>query len=110
MTAIEHLRNISKYQPEHGPFRNQIVLELFDDQKKEMLMLATVLTLALLAAVLATIVRMVRHDGRKIIAALKGQSWIAAPPTPLRPVTVRFSQRYPATRALRVPPAWRAAA
>ena len=73
-------------------------------------MLATVLTLALLAAVLATIVRLVRRDGQKISAALKGQSWIAAPPTPLRPVTVRFSQRYPATRALWAPSAWRVAA
>lgn len=73
-------------------------------------MLAAALTLALLGAALAMIVRLVRTDGQKILAALHGESWLAAPPTPLHPVTVRFSQRYPATRSLRAQPEWRAAA
>lgn len=78
-------------------------------------MLAPVLTLALLGVAITTIVRQLRRDAPKILAALRGQSWIAAPPSPLLPVTVRVSQRYPATRPMRAAPnltlaEWRAAA
>ena len=73
-------------------------------------MLATALTLALLGAALAMIVRLVRTDGQKILAALRGESWLAAPPMSIHPVTVRFSQRYPAIRPLRTRAEWRAAA
>ncbi len=49
--------------------------------------------------------------GAKIIAALKGQS-IASQPIMLRPVTIRFSPRYPAPRLqpVRATAEWRAAA
>lgn len=73
-------------------------------------MLATAATLALLTIVGWTLFIMVRNDGNKILAALRGQSWIASPPVSGLPVTVRVSQRYPAVRSMRVQPAWRAAA
>ncbi len=72
-------------------------------------MLATALTLALLGLVFAMLVGLVRHDGRKILAALQGRSWISEPPSP-RPVTVRFSPRYPVIQPLRAQPELRAAA
>ena len=97
-------------QTEREPFRNQIVPELFNMKQKEMPMLATALTLALLGGALAMIVRLVRADGQKILAALRGESWLAAPPMSIRPVMVRFSQRYPAIRPLRTRAEWRAAA
>ena len=73
-------------------------------------MFATAATLALLAIVGSTLFSMVCNDRKKILAALRGQSWIAAPPVSGLPVTVRVSQRYPAVRSMRVQPAWRAAA
>ena len=73
-------------------------------------MLATAVTLALLGFAIAMIVELVRDEGKKMLAALKGKSWAAEPPLSLRPVTVRFSQRYPASRPVRARPAWRAAA
>ena len=73
-------------------------------------MFATAATLVLLAIVGSTLFSMVRNDRNKILAALRGQSWIASPPVSGLPVTVRVSQRYPAVRSIRVQPAWRAAA
>jgi hypothetical protein len=51
-----------------------------------------------------------RNDGAKILAALSGNSWLAQPPASVRPVTVRFSQRYPASQPMRARPEMRAAA
>ena len=73
-------------------------------------MLATAATLALLAIVGAVLFSMVRNDHNKILAALRGQSWIASPPVSGHPVTVRVSQRYPSVRPMQAQPAWRAAA
>ena len=73
-------------------------------------MFATAATLALLAIVGSTLFSMVRTDRNKILAALRGQSWIASPPASGYPVTVRVSQRYPAVRPVRAQPEWRAAA
>ena len=78
--------------------------------EKEMPMLATALTLALLGMMVAVLAHLVRQDGRKILAALQGQSWTSQPASLVRPVTVRFSPRYPSARALRVQPELRAAA
>ena len=51
-------------------------------------------------------------EGRKIVAALKGQSLLSLEPLPMRPVTVRFSPRAPAQKAplVRTTIEWRAAA
>ena len=78
-------------------------------------MLAIAMTLAVLGVAMAAIVQQLRRDGDKIVAALRGRSWIATPPLPLRPVMVRVSQRYPATRPMRAAPTltlaeWRVAA
>ena len=73
-------------------------------------MLATAATLALLAIVGWTLVTIVHNDRNKILAALRGQSWIVSPPVSGHPVTVRVSQRYPAVRPMRAQPEWRAAA
>ena len=73
-------------------------------------MLATLVTLALLGFAVAMLVEMIRFDGQKMLAALQGRSWTAQPQQSVRPVTVRYSQRYPASRPLRAQPAWRAAA
>lgn len=73
-------------------------------------MFATAATLALLGFAVTMIVRMARSDGQKIVAALQGHSWTAERPLSVRPVTVRLSQRYPASRSVRAQPAWRAAA
>lgn len=73
-------------------------------------MLATVATIAMFGFAVAMLVEFVRRDGAKIHAALSGNSWLAQPPASVRPVTVRFSQRYPASRPMRARPALRAAA
>ena len=78
-------------------------------------MLAIALTLALLGVAIAAIAQQFRRDGDKIIAALRGETWIAIPPIPQRPVMVRVSQRYPANRPMLTVPIltlveWRAAA
>jgi hypothetical protein len=73
-------------------------------------MLATVATIALFGFAVAMLARFAWNDGGKILAALSGNSWLAQPPASVRPVTVRFSQRYPASRPMRVRPAMRAAA
>ena len=72
-------------------------------------MLAALATLALFGFALAMPVEMLRRDGRKILAALQGHSWSSQPQSP-RPVTVRFSQRYPVAQPLRARPSLRAAA
>ena len=73
-------------------------------------MLATVTTLVLFAFAILTLAGMVRSEGRKMLAALQGDRWAARQPTSVRPVTVRFSQRYPASRPMRARPELRAAA
>ena len=73
-------------------------------------MLATALTLALTGFAVAMLAGLLRHDGRKIVAALQGRSWAAEPPFATRPVTVRLSPRYPASRPMRALPELRAAA
>lgn len=72
-------------------------------------MIAALVTLAFLGFAIAMLAEMVRHDGRKILAALSGRSWIAEPPSP-SPVTARFRPRYPVIQPLRARPALRAAA
>lgn len=72
-------------------------------------MLATVTALALFGFAILMLAGMLRTEGRKMIAALRGQSW-AARQSSIPPVTVRFSPRYPASRQMRAQPAWRAAA
>ena len=77
-------------------------------------MIATFATLAFLVAGWAALYAVVMTSddlGAKIVAALKGQS-IASQPIMLRPVTIRFSPRYPAPRSqpVRATAEWRAAA
>ena len=92
------------------PFRNQYVLQLFSAKRKELPMLATAVTLALLGLVASMLASLVRQDGRKIVAALQGRSWTAQPPASFRPVQVRFTQRYPSARPVRQRQALSAAA
>ena len=54
-------------------------------------MLVAAVTLALFGFVLTLVVDVMRRDGAKILAALDGRSWTAAP-TAGRPVTIRFSR------------------
>jgi hypothetical protein len=82
---------------------------VFSGNTEGTLMLAALATLALFGFALAMLTEMLRRDGRKILAALQGRSWISEPQSP-RPVTVRFSHRYPATQPLRARPLLRAAA
>ena len=72
-------------------------------------MLVAALTLALFGFVMALVTDIIRHDGRKIMAALQGRSW-AAEPTAGRPMTIRFSQPYRAAKPAPKWPALRAAA
>ena len=73
-------------------------------------MFAIATTRALLGFAIAMLVGMFRTSGHKIVAALQGQSWAAQPPISVRPMAVRFNQRYPVSRAVRSMPALRAAA
>jgi hypothetical protein len=73
-------------------------------------MLVAAVTLALLGFALWCLAELVRHDGQKMLAALKGQSWMSQPPASVWPVTIRFTQRYPAARPLRSRAALRVAA
>ena len=73
-------------------------------------MLAIVTTLAVLGFAMLMLAGMIRLDGRKMLAALKGQSWAAQHSASVRPVTVRFSPRYLASRPMQARPALRAAA
>lgn len=70
-------------------------------------MLTTALTLAFTGLLVAMLADLVRRDGRKIMAALRGQSWALHPS---RPVTIRFSPRAAAPQAVRMLPRLRAAA
>jgi len=72
-------------------------------------MLATLATLALFGFALATLAQILRQDGLKILAALKGHSWTSEPNGP-RPMTLRFSRRFPVDHSLQARPALRAAA
>jgi hypothetical protein len=73
-------------------------------------MLVTAVALALFGFILTLVVDVIRRDGRKIIAALEGRSWIAEPGYG-RPVTIRFSPRCTgAEPALTAQPGLRAAA
>lgn len=73
-------------------------------------MLVAAITLSLLGLVAATLFNIVGSDIEKILAALQGRSWKSEPPSPVRPVTVRYSPRYPVSRPVRVVPELRAAA
>jgi hypothetical protein len=55
-------------------------------------MLVAAVALALFGFILTLVVDVIRRDGRKIIAALEGRSWVAEPGYG-RPVTIRFSPR-----------------
>ena len=73
-------------------------------------MLGLVATLALLAIATGVLTNLVRHDGRKIAAALAGRSWAAESPLTLRPITVRLSSRGQLPVRAQARPQWRAAA
>jgi len=73
-------------------------------------MFAIAVTLALFGFAASMLIAMVRRDSCKIVAALQGNSPTALPPRSVRPVTIRFNQRYPASRPMWVRPALRAAA
>src|SRR4030095_8399184 len=62
--------------------------------RKDIPMLATALTLALLGLVMAVLVDLIQQNGAKITAALEGRSWTAQPLVLTRPMTVQFSPRY----------------
>jgi hypothetical protein len=73
-------------------------------------MFAIAVSLGLLGFVVAFFATTARNDGAKMLAALRGESWASQPAAIVRPVSVRFSQRYPASRPMRARPALRAAA
>jgi hypothetical protein len=52
-------------------------------------MIATAISLAIMAFVINAIADMAHRDGPKVIAALQGRS-MAAEPKPVRPINVRF--------------------
>lgn len=53
-------------------------------------MFATFITLAVIAFAIAGLRDLARHDGAKIVAAMRGRSW-AAEPRPSRPIAIRFN-------------------
>ena len=55
-------------------------------------MLVTAITLGILAFAVRALTDLFRQDGAKIVHALRGRSWAAAP-RPERPVVVRFSSK-----------------
>ena len=65
-------------------------------------MLGIALSLALFGFVLTLVVDVIRSDGRKVIAALEGRSWIAGP-TQGRPFTIRFN---PQRTEVELEPMW----
>jgi hypothetical protein len=73
-------------------------------------MLAIVTTLAVFGLAMLMLAGMVRLDGDKMLAALKGQSWAAQQSVSVRAASVRVSPRYPASGPMRARPAMRAAA
>lgn len=74
------------------------------------MLVATALTLVLIAFLATMLAELARQDGGKIYAALQGRSWASGPPLPARPVTVRFSPRYTAMQPALAQSALRAAA
>jgi hypothetical protein len=72
-------------------------------------MLAATVSFALFGLVLTLVIDLIRRDGQKIFAALRGQSWTAQP-SPGRPVTIRFSSPNRGAAPVAVWPALRAAA
>ena len=73
-------------------------------------MIVAALTITLFGLVAMMLAKIVSDDAGKIAAALQGRSWVSEPPSPVRPVTVRYSPRYPVSRPVRVAPELRAAA
>lgn len=73
-------------------------------------MTAMIVSIAMFTAPLALLLWMVRQNGGKIAAALRGESWATNPEPAFRPVTVRLSPRYPSAKAMRAQPQLRAAA
>ena len=73
-------------------------------------MLATAVTIALFGFVALLLGGMLRVEGKKMLAALQGQSWASRHSAPGQVVTIRVSPRYPASRPVRARPALRAAA
>jgi len=67
-------------------------------------MFAIAVTLALFGFTVAMLASMATRDGQKILAALQGQSWATQPPVSARPLTLRVSPRYPASRPVRAQP------
>lgn len=65
------------------------------------------LALALAAGVMADLLR---SDGNKMLAALKGESLLATPVLTTRPTTVRLTARPQRVSVRRSAPRWRAAA
>jgi hypothetical protein len=105
----EHLRNIVQIEPIAGHSEQHRSVCVQRGELKDCRMLAALATLVLFAFTLVTLAEILRRDGLKILAALKGHSWISEPNDP-RPMTVRFSQRYPVAQPLQAQPALRAAA
>jgi hypothetical protein len=66
-------------------------------------MFVTFITLAVISFAIAGLRDLVRQDGAKIVAAMRGRSW-AAEPKPGRPIVVRLSSTYKAEA-----PAWQPA-
>jgi hypothetical protein len=83
---------------------------MFSDQTGKQTMTAMLVSIAMFIAPLALLGWMIRRDLAKITAALRGESWTANPEPTFRPVTVRFSPRYPSAQPVRAQPQWRAAA
>jgi hypothetical protein len=76
------------------------------------LALGTLVFLVAAWAAVTAVLAALDDNGVKIMAALRGQSLLARDPLPVRQVTVRFRQRYPASPAqpVRAATEWRAAA
>ena len=53
-------------------------------------MFATFITLSVISFAVAQLCDLVRQDGAKIVAAMRGRSWVASP-KPVRPVVVRLN-------------------
>ena len=73
-------------------------------------MLATAVTLALFGFAFLVLAKMLRANSRKMVAAFAGHSWASQNSVSARPVTLRFSPRYPESRPTRARPELRAAA
>ena len=71
-------------------------------------MISTAVTLAILWFVGTVLGELLRQNRGRILAALRGQSFLVMPEASSRPATLRFSPRYRAAEPAR--PALRAAA